>query len=342
MKNSIYYSGFNKLLSLTKCSKEALLLDKIIFHYQGTLLKRENRLWFTRKIPELAAELGFSESRIYIYLKNLEEKGLIIRKRFKYYGVPRAFITITENFQSRLQLIPKELNNVNFTEIQEKEAPSENTICERMDYLVSTDTNKKEVNKVINNVTQQDLNAKLPLRELNIVKGMLLNVQKNHGVKLSSPKQVLDEVLFSLSNKEQFENINSFQHKINIISQLLRHHRWKTPKGFSKYSPEAKFYQVKYEQENEARLKLKQAELNYSGLDDVATSKRLQDMYGLTYCPCPKVNLKKSLQVQQSVINGIKKDIKAIKNATILENFLKILAQEELKLFKIKGELASL
>ncbi|HAT9648219.1 TPA: hypothetical protein JBD48_10925, partial [Legionella pneumophila subsp. pneumophila] len=141
MNNSIYYHRFNKLLSLTNCPKEALLLDKIIFHYQGTLLKRENKLWFTKKIPDLAAELGFSESRIYIYLKNLEEEGLIIRKRFKYYGVPRSFIAITETLQSKLQFLSKEKENT--IEIKEKKPTSRNDINERMDYLVSADTNNK-------------------------------------------------------------------------------------------------------------------------------------------------------------------------------------------------------
>ncbi|MFW2535215.1 hypothetical protein [Legionella sp. 28fT52] len=338
MNNSIYYLGFNKLLSLTKCPKEALLLDKIIFHHQGTLLKRENRLWFTKKIPELAAELGFSESRIYIYLKNLEEEGFIIRKRFKYYGVPRSFIAITEMLQSKLQLITKEPENA--LEIKEKIPNPKQNINERMDYLVSVDTNNKEKNSVINNITLSHSDTKLPLNKLNIVKGMLLNVQKQHGVKLSSPQKVLDEVVFSLSNQEQFQNIGTFQHKINIISQLLRTNRWKTPKGFNKYSPDAKRYKEKYDHENAVRLRLKKEECSYAGLDEIATNNRLQNVYDLAHRPYTNMELQKSLQVQQSLINGIKKDIKTIKNPNILENFLKMLAQEETKLSKLQGELS--
>ncbi|HAT8258164.1 TPA: hypothetical protein JA493_14450, partial [Legionella pneumophila] len=320
------------------CPKEALLLDKIIFHYQGTLLKRENKLWFTKKIPDLAAELGFSESRIYIYLKNLEEEGLIIRKRFKYYGVPRSFIAITETLQSKLQFLSKEKENT--IEIKEKKPTSRNDINERMDYLVSADTNNKEKNRVINNITLNQLDDKLPINELNIVKGMLLNVQKSHGVKLSSPQKVLDEIVFSLSNKEQFQNIDTFQHKINIISQLLRNNRWRTPKGFNKYSPEAKRYQEQCDQENTARLKIKKDECTYSGLNEISTNKRLHNVYDLNRRACSNINLQNSLQLQQSLVNGIKKDIKTIKNPNILENFLKILAQEEIQLSKIQGELS--
>lgn len=40
-----------------------------------------------------------------------------------------------------------------------------------MDYLVSADTNNKEKNRVINNITLNQLDDKLPINELNIVKG---------------------------------------------------------------------------------------------------------------------------------------------------------------------------
>lgn len=42
-----------------------------------------------------------------------------------------------------------------------------------------------------------------------------------------------------------------------------------------------------------------------------------------------------------SSVSGIKKDIESIKNPNILENFLKILAQEETKLSKLKTENAA-
>lgn len=84
------------------------------------------------------------------------------------------------------------------------------------------------------------------------------------------------------------------------------------------------------------------AEINYSGLDPITINKRLQNVDDLSYSPGPKSNLQSSLQVQQSLVNGIKKDIKTITNPNILENFLKILMQEEVKLSKIRGELSLL
>ena len=336
MKNSIYYYGFNKLLSLTMCSKEAILLDKIIFYYQGTLLKRDNRLWFTKKIPDLAVELGFSESRIYIYLKNLELKGLILRKRYKYYGVPRSFISLTNSLQDQLAI--QSNPSIQNIDIKEK-VPLPDNISDRMDSLVPGESINKDQNNVINNINFEKHHLKIKFKELNIVKGMLSNVQNQHGVKLSSPNQVLDEILFSLSNKEQFPNIKTFQHKINIISQLLRNNRWKTPKGFGKYCPEAHLYKKKYADDNRCRLQNKIEELAYSGLNELDSSKRLLNVFDLSHTPNSNVEMLKSFRVQQSVVNGIKKDMKFITNAKIFANFTQMLFQEELKLSKLKTEL---
>lgn len=51
-------------------------------------------------------------------------------------------------------------------------------------------------NSVINNITIPNSDTKISFTELNIVKGMLLNVQKQHGVKLSSPQKSLMRLYF--------------------------------------------------------------------------------------------------------------------------------------------------
>ncbi|WP_131793045.1 hypothetical protein [Legionella birminghamensis] len=339
MNNSIYYHGFNRLLSLTKSPKEALLLDKIIFHSQGSLLKRDGRLWFTRKIPDLATDLGFSESRIYIYLKNLEEAGYIIRRRFKFYGVPRCFIGLTDSLQNQLKIYSKPPNTI---EIKEKTSSINTDISERIDSPVSRDSSNKEKNRVINNITYCNSQSKLAFSEFNAVKGMLFNIQKAPGAKISSPQKVFDEILFSLGSKEQFPSIDSFKHKLNIISKLLRTNRWRTPKGFDKYSPNASFYKKEEEKNNALRTKLRREELAYSGLDEFTIAKRLQNLNESIPQPSLRSNLLRDLQVQQSVINGIKKNMKTINNGNILNNFLSMLSQEEVKLSKIQDQMSSL
>lgn len=345
MNNSIYYYGFNKLLALTKCPKEALLLDKILFYHQGTLLKKENKLWFTKKIPDIAKELGFSESRIYVYLKNLEELGLIIRKRFKFYGVPRAFITTSEKLQNLLQLSgnPTKIS----IDIKEKTPENyENEINERMDSPVSIDSINKVKNRVINNITCDDIGSlTITAPELNTVKGMLLNVQRHHGVKLSSPNQVFDEVLFSISNSQQFHNAESFQHKINIISKLLRQGNWKTPKGFAKYSPMADKYQKQNIKKEENRKKIIIEELIYCGFDEFKANEHYNSKVNPSIKQSPQLkqqtDTRQELLLQQSVINGIEKNLSTIKNSIIRNGFIKILEQEKIKLLQIKDKLLS-
>lgn len=345
MNNSIYYYSFNKLLNLTQCSKEALLLDKILYYHQGTLLKRDNKLWFTKKIPDIAKDLGFSESRIYVYLKNLEEQGLIIRKRFKFYGVPRAFISTSDKLQNILNI------NVDATkhsiEIKEK-TPVDNNfeINKRMDSPISVESINKVKNRVVNNITLNHI-EKLGVTnsELNIVKGMFTNIQKNHAVKLSSPNQVFDEVLFSISNPQQFNNAETFQHKINIISKLLRQGSWKTPKGFSKYSPMADKYQKQSLKQEEERKKIIMEELLYCGFDQSKANEHYnlmayKDTKQMTQIK-PKVDSRQAILLQQSLINGIEKNLSTIKNPIIRSGFVKMLEQEEIKLSKIKEKLLS-
>jgi len=340
MNNSIYYYGFNKLLNLTKCPKEALLLDKILFYHQGTLLKRDSRLWFTKKIPDIAKDLGFSESRIYVYLKNLEDQGLIIRKRFKFYGVPRAFISTSDKLQNILQL-----NDVAIKEsiaIKEKIPKcTDLVINERMDSPVLVESINKVKNSVINNITLKNIGSLgVTNSELNILKGMFTNIQK-HGVKLSSPHQVFDEILYSISNTQQFNNVETFQHKINIISKLLRQGIWKTPKGFFKYSPMSEKYQIQNLKKEESRKKIIMEELSYCGFDEVKATEfyktKINNVTNPTFQLKATSDSKHALLLQQSVVNGIERNIATIKNPKIRSGFVKILEQEEKKLYEIKS-----
>ena len=345
MNNSIYYNGFNKLLNLTQCPKEALLLDKILFYHQGTLLKRDNKLWFTKKIPDIARDLGFSESRIYVYLKNLEESGLIIRKRFKFYGVPRAFITTSDKLQNMLQIHDAPIkNSINIEEKKPENSGFEKN--ERMDSPVLGESINKVKNRVINNITINNIdNLGITNSELNIIKGMFTNIQKNHGVKISSPQQVFDEILFSISNTQQFNNADTFQHKINIISKLLRQGSWKTPKGFTKYSPMADKYQKQSINKEKERKKIIMEELSYCGFDKF----KANEHYNMTVNNStkqqnqlkPNIDSEQALLLQQSVINGIEKNLSTIKNPIILNGFIKMLKQEETKLFEMKSKLLS-
>ncbi|HBD9439184.1 TPA: hypothetical protein ACWM1T_001765 [Legionella pneumophila] len=64
------------------------------------------------------------------------------------------------------------------------------------------------------------------------IKGMLYNVLKNQGQELKHNERLFTEVLFAVTNKEQFKDVACINHRINIAASLIRKKLWRTPKGF--------------------------------------------------------------------------------------------------------------
>ena len=80
---------------------------------------------------------------------------------------------------------------------------------------------------------EQALNELLTPQLKNYIKGMLTNMQTQHGLKFSNPEQLFAEVVFSVLNKDnQLTGIEEPHHRVNIIAKLLREKKWLTPKGF--------------------------------------------------------------------------------------------------------------
>jgi len=55
------------------------------------------------------------------------------------------------------------------------------------------------------------------------------------GLRFSNPREVLEQMIFSIVNEEQHSGILTFTHRLNRILKLLSAKIWATPKGFSKY-----------------------------------------------------------------------------------------------------------
>ncbi|WP_131783693.1 hypothetical protein [Legionella gresilensis] len=68
------------------------------------------------------------------------------------------------------------------------------------------------------------------------IKGMLYNIQHQHHVLISDPEQLFAEIVFAATDPNQFKHCESFKHKLNAISLILRSKRWSTPKGFYNHS----------------------------------------------------------------------------------------------------------
>ena len=113
---------------------------------------------------------------------------------------------------------------------------------------------------------EQSLNELLTPQLKNYIKGMLTNMQTQHGLKFSNPEQLFAEVVFSVLNKDnQLTGINDPHHRVNIIAKLLREKRWLTPKGFyNHWDIGAQFKQT--QADNDARYqRQKQQDMDGAG-----------------------------------------------------------------------------
>ena len=110
---------------------------------------------------------------------------------------------------------------------------SNNTVRQRGIVNNFISTNKTTIKTPLEFPVEQALNEHLTPKLKNYIKGMLTNMQTQHGLKFSNPKQLFAEVVFSVLNKDnQLTGINDPHHRVNIIAKLLREKRWLTPKGF--------------------------------------------------------------------------------------------------------------
>lgn len=307
MKNSVIYNIFNKLLEITSCTKEALLLDKIIYHHQGTLLKKDNKLWFTRKIPELAKDLGFSESRVYAYLKQLEEAGWIIRKRYKFYGVPRAFIHVTHKLYDTINRNAPVATKSSI-DILEKSPPQFIEKNNRMDSVIQKESiNKEEIKNEINNIISKKqpeiecyaipdnieqlfmiVGDKLSETQKKSIWGAIQNLKNIDKVVISSTLDFVSWVIFCILNSDyHLKNAKCFQHKLNAVMAIARSKQGlKKPKGFDrywKYKITKKYSTVintecLYNSQKNLRSELSKAKLNMNSL--IHEKKLIYQIYG--------------------------------------------------------------
>ncbi|WP_290863038.1 MarR family transcriptional regulator, partial [Flavobacterium sp.] len=77
---SIFHAHFDKLVSLTNSHKKAVFLDKCLFWWQiSKYTLGDEKIWFTRKLSEIAKELSISERSVSRYLDEFEKNGFIER-----------------------------------------------------------------------------------------------------------------------------------------------------------------------------------------------------------------------------------------------------------------------
>lgn len=264
---SIYHAHFNKLVGLTNNAKKAVFLDKCIFWWQiSKYTLGDGKIWFTRKIPEIAHELSISERTVSRYLIELENLGFLEKtcklsasnQEDGFRVTKRLYIRVTEKLLTLLQIrtkdgTPKKETNTSacsFSNQFGKIDPDKlaGSIYKDKDYK---QTNNSTVSNdcIVNNLktppqknSQQQTATQYPIepqigerisdRLKNYIKGMLSNVQTQHDVSFSDPNKLFAEVVFSVTQEVQWPGVDNPHHRVNIIAKLLRQKQWRTPKGF--------------------------------------------------------------------------------------------------------------
>ncbi len=261
---SIFHSKHELLKSQTGSSAKAEFLDKCIFWWQISdyKIKNSSHTWFTRTTAELAAGAGLSDTSVGRYLRDFANKGLIEKRVIKRFSrkhnqdISCLHIRITDKLLALLKTKPKKQSTAHQMEVDNKKPDSSFLphIDDTPSVNVTDPTINNKGNSLNNNIVKaNDVNCgekKKASFEKNVfpiekeigervsdelkdqLKGMLYNVLKQQGQALKHHERLFTEVLFAVTNKEQFKGVTCMSHRINIAANLIRKKQWKTPKGF--------------------------------------------------------------------------------------------------------------
>jgi hypothetical protein len=264
--SSIHHKNFDKVYELTQNYNKAVFLDKCIFWFQiSKYTLDDDRIWFTRSIAVMAKELNYSARSVSRYLKEFAELGYI-EKINKLCYKKNLYIRITEKL---IQLITPKLEygrinksspnlTPNANESHKSVFLEQNGVIEK-DNLAFSLYKDKDINSFVNNTTvsvasfvdkkekptqsqfptyaiEEHIGECITVREKNYIKGVMNQIILQDKTLISNPNQLFAEIVFSVTNENQIKGITNFNHRIQIISKLVRTRRWSTPKGFANHS----------------------------------------------------------------------------------------------------------
>ncbi|HGK7610903.1 TPA: hypothetical protein ACJ6J3_09565 [Legionella pneumophila] len=238
--NTINHRQFDKLYQITQNYNQAILLDKLIFWWQiSKFTFNDQNKWFTRSLDKIAAEANISKRSIQRYIERFIQLGLI-EKKVRLFKKIHLFLRVTDKLLNLLnkenQSTPSQLPSKEKTNSENNGVFLNQCGVFKKDTVSDSIIKDKENKKVI--VNNHFLDEKEKLNIGYVVDDFLnkIGTEKPH-LKISSPQQLKKELIFSLQNKaHQFPGITTLTHCLNIIAKLLQEKKWRTPKGYRKYT----------------------------------------------------------------------------------------------------------
>ncbi len=270
----IGFEALEKVISVTGNLKTAFLYLKILYGFNNSKIEHDGKKWVAKSREELATWSNISLRTLDKCITHLEELGLLLKRTYKWQGAPICHFHIIEEavetiFTSmtaptktiNLKKIEKtQTDSAISTSVDKKEAsfftPLNNEICtvdsakSELPYIKETNlknpikkTNNTDepVNNSISQKEAGDMSFVFSNREEGYLKGALSNLIQRDKVKISSPKELLEQVKFSVSNWVR-DNKMSFSHAVNRACMIIKSGNWHTPMGFYKHSDLGKKY----------------------------------------------------------------------------------------------------
>jgi len=243
----VNFAVLEQTIALCGSLKEAMIFLRILYHYQHSSIEIEGLKWFTKSREALASWALISVRTLDTLLKNLERKGLFMKRTYKWNGAPQSHFHIPESTVRALtpeKIIPtysQELCSIDPAKIK---VPYIENINQSKQTKVNNTTNHLEKRSSDINFLNQDakeIQTNLSQRQVRYLEGSLKNLMGRDQLKISNPQELLEQLKFSVSHWVSTQKL-SFTHAVNRACSVVKNGNWRTPIGFNKHSDIGKKY----------------------------------------------------------------------------------------------------
>jgi len=284
-----------------------IIFAKIAFNFANTKIIHNGKKYCSITKEMLSQFSKISIRSLDKIIENLIKKGLLIKEKFNFKGRVQNHFHIP-NFIMKVFLREKPNEN----KPEEKIIHTEN--CrprpEKEGISIKININKKKNNNTIiiekkmthlkkdkSDINFQKIEHCLSIRQLKYLEGALNNTIARHKVFISNPKELWQQLKFSITNLQQHKNGHSFKHVVSRCMKILSCKNWKTPFGFNNHSSEGRLikkYNLNKQQQHEQ-----------SKLQEIKTSKDAFKKYFSSLSP-KKEDVVKLTEEAKKIIFKIK------------------------------------
>lgn len=271
----INYKLLKSIMDQTGCLTSALLLSKIAYSFANTRIEKNKLKWCCIKKSDLSKWIGKSIRTIDKTLEVLLRKGLILKKNFfwdnrtqSHYHIPNFAIECLKNkpqdfIEQEIKLQDKRTSslkqkpvafivpNTSIYAAVSENANGQNCRLQPANLTISIKTRTKR--KKTNNITRSQklftsegisksdiifnkIENELTAKQIYYLKAAINNTTKRNKLRISCPEDLLEEIKFSIINKEQRKGVTTFPHAVSRCMKILADNNWRTPLGFHNHS----------------------------------------------------------------------------------------------------------